>query len=369
MKENIKVTWEGALFVHHSLAMVNRELLLHLNRVSNFSLSHIPYEPDQFEPVGEWKELATLREIIHEESDIYIRHRWPPKFERPNAKKVVLYQPWEFGSIPLDWVHNIQTSVDEVWTSSSFSKQAFVDSGVPDEKVFVVPQGINPQLFKPDTAPHPALSKVTEGKYAFLFIGGATLRKGVDILVNAYLNTFSKDENVILIIKGSPMYGDDLAKKIMALSERDDIPPILYLLEDVSPEDLPLIYKACDVYVQPYRAEGFCLPIAEAMGCGLPTIVTGAGACLDFTSKESSLYIESFLEKFDTKRVEPFETTDYPYWYVPYVDHLSQLMRVAYENQTTLAHMGEYASSAIRKNHTWQSGAEFIAQRIKVLTT
>jgi glycosyltransferase involved in cell wall biosynthesis len=30
--------------------------------------------------------------------------------------------------------------------------------------------------------------------------------------------------------------------------------------------------------VQPYRGEGFCLPIAEAMACGKPALVTGIGA-------------------------------------------------------------------------------------------
>ena len=26
------------------------------------------------------------------------------------------------------------------------------------------------------------------------------------------------------------------------------------------------LYRACDCAVQPYRGEGFCLPVAEAMG-------------------------------------------------------------------------------------------------------
>ena len=36
------------------------------------------------------------------------------------------------------------------------------------------------------------------------------------------------------------------------------------------------LYAACDCLVHPYRGEGFGLPIAEAMACGLPVIVTGS---------------------------------------------------------------------------------------------
>jgi glycosyltransferase involved in cell wall biosynthesis len=40
------------------------------------------------------------------------------------------------------------------------------------------------------------------------------------------------------------------------------------------------------VAVFPYRAEGFCLPILEAMACGTPPIVPDFGACLDFCSTD-----------------------------------------------------------------------------------
>jgi glycosyltransferase involved in cell wall biosynthesis len=36
------------------------------------------------------------------------------------------------------------------------------------------------------------------------------------------------------------------------------------------------------VYVSPYRAEGFNLPVLEAMACGLRCVVTGGGATDDF---------------------------------------------------------------------------------------
>jgi hypothetical protein len=49
----IKINWEGSLFVHHSLGMVNRELLTALLKFPNLSIRHIPFEPDQFAPAAD----------------------------------------------------------------------------------------------------------------------------------------------------------------------------------------------------------------------------------------------------------------------------------------------------------------------------
>ena len=52
-----------------------------------------------------------------------------------------------------------------------------------------------------------------------------------------------------------------------------------------------MLYRSCDVLVHPYRGEGFGLPIAEAMASGLPVIVTGYGACLDFCDEDNALLV------------------------------------------------------------------------------
>jgi len=46
--------------------------------------------------------------------------------------------------------------------------------------------------------------------------------------------------------------------------------------------ELPALYRAADVLVQPYRAEGFCLPALEALACGIPVIATAGGPTDDF---------------------------------------------------------------------------------------
>jgi hypothetical protein len=57
------------------------------------------------------------------------------------------------------------------------------------------------------------------------------------------------------------------------------------------------IYGVADCYVSPYRAEGFNLPVCEAMACGTPVIVTDGGATDDFVTGTLHRKIDSVLHE------------------------------------------------------------------------
>lgn len=46
----------------------------------------------------------------------------------------------------------------------------------------------------------------------------------------------------------------------------------------VAEQDMPDLYSACDIFLAPSKAEGFCLPVVEAMACGTPIIASMATA-------------------------------------------------------------------------------------------
>jgi glycosyltransferase involved in cell wall biosynthesis len=70
-------------------------------------------------------------------------------------------------------------------------------------------------------------------------------------------------------------------------------------------DEMPGLYAACDSLVHPSRGEEFGLPIAEAMACGLPVVVTAGGAADDFCDDRTAYRIparpasQSTLAKFD----------------------------------------------------------------------
>jgi glycosyltransferase involved in cell wall biosynthesis len=362
----VKVNWEGSLFVHHSLGMVNRELLLKLLPDPRFSLRHVPFEQDQFIP-GNSSRLFPLRTLPsgpHRDAAVHVRHRWPPDLTRPPSGAYVFFQPWEYGALPLEWVEKIPLVTDEVWVYSTYLAECYVASGIKASTVHIIPLGVDEQEFKPGVAPAPWLRAMTQERFCFFYNGGITLRKGVDILINAYLSEFRRDENVCLVIKGSNAYKKDLAMKVAELAARTDIARILYLTEDVAPQDLPSLYAACDCYVHPCRAEGYGLPVAEAMACGKPVIVTGAGACRDFAGEDESYLIKCSMEKFGSRSVSGIKTAGDPFWLLPDTDDLRRLMRHVYGNRDEAAARGMKASDKIRSRHTWKQSAEAVAARI-----
>jgi len=366
----IKINWEGSLFCHHSLAMVNRELLAELSEYSTFDIKHVPFETDQFTPDknSKYRKISHMQSSPHTGADIYLRHRWPPDFSKPSGGKFILMQPWEYGSLPVLWRDYMNTEVDEVWVYTHYLKKCYIRSGVDEKKIFTVPLGIDPDLFHPGVNAYELMKEVVYGRYCFLFNGGVTLRKGVDILVNAYLNEFRASDPVCLVIKDSCAYAKNMSARIEELSKREDIAKIIYLNVNIDHYDLPALYAACDCYVHPYRAEGYGLPIAEALACDKPVIVTGGGSCLDFVEPEMAYFVKCSIEQMKEKLVSDMPTVDYPFWFVPETEHLQKVMRYVFEHPGDAQERGKKAGEIIRLRHTWSRAAMIAAERFCELT-
>jgi alpha-1,3-rhamnosyl/mannosyltransferase len=59
----------------------------------------------------------------------------------------------------------------------------------------------------------------------------------------------------------------------------------------VPDEDMPGIYAACEALVFPSLAEGFGLPVIEAMACGTPVLVS-AVSCLPEVAGDAALFFD-----------------------------------------------------------------------------
>jgi glycosyltransferase involved in cell wall biosynthesis len=349
--------------------MVNRELCLELIKERRIEVRHVPYETDKFTPapLSRLFPLLSMTHSAHASADIHVRHRWPPVLTRPASGKHVMFQPWEFGSLPSEWVASLD-SIDEIWVYTNFLKACYERSSVPQSKVHVIPLGADPDLFHPSYPPLHWVREESGERFRFLYNGGLTARKGADILVDAYLNEFRDDERVCLVIKrDKDFYKSEIGVKIEELSRKTDSARILFKAQDLDPGDLPGLYTACDCYVHPYRAEGFGLPIAEAMACGIPAIVTGGGSCRDFTDDTCCYYINCTPEILLQKAVGKIPTVDRPFWLVPDMKHLQQLMRYAYEHRDEVKEKGARARALISSNFTWKKSAEAVVSRLLAL--
>jgi glycosyltransferase involved in cell wall biosynthesis len=57
------------------------------------------------------------------------------------------------------------------------------------------------------------------------------------------------------------------------------------------------LYRSADLLCQPFRGEGFCLPLLEAMACGTPVLATGWSGPLDFIDESIGFVVRDFVLK------------------------------------------------------------------------
>ncbi|HKN93196.1 MAG TPA: glycosyltransferase [Thermoleophilaceae bacterium] len=216
-----------------------------------------------------------------------VSHSWPPNFDAVTVGPMVVILPWEYGSPPKKWVNEVHLRADRVWVPSAYVREGYIEAGMPPGVVEVVPNGVDLERFNPDG---PARELPSKAACTFLFVGGSIWRKGVDVLVDAWAEAFGPDDDVQLVIKDfgtTSHYRNQTAGEALAeLADNDEVAPVIYMDEEMSLDELAALYRACDVFVTPYRGEGFCLPALEAMACGLPVIHTAVGPTNEFVPED-----------------------------------------------------------------------------------
>jgi glycosyltransferase involved in cell wall biosynthesis/Tfp pilus assembly protein PilF len=372
----LNIVWEGSQFVYHSLALVNREHCLNILDSEQANLNIVPFEKDNFDYTVNLRYQAIQDNLVHIKKPVsddignlpyvWIRHQWPTKAERPKGARWIIMQPWEYDVL-LENLTNIFSYADELWTPSEFSKQSFINSGIPEDKVHVIPNGINPNVFKLDG---PALSLPTEKKFKILYVGGTIQRKGIDILLKAYRKAFTAEDDVCLVIKDmgdNTFYKNQTAEILIEEFQKDkNAPEILHLTETMEEEDVASLYRTCNLFVSPYRGEGFSLPTLEAMACGLPVVVTRGGATDDFVKEKLGFFIDS-EKRLVGNELDGQKFVKETYLLEPNQETLTATMQFLYTNPGILKSMGLTASYHAHSKWTWKLATLKALSRLDVL--
>ncbi|HEX4266142.1 MAG TPA: glycosyltransferase [Verrucomicrobiae bacterium] len=360
-----KVDWIGSFLDAGSLSHVNRELTKALSASGTIKFNRVN---TGVENSPAFKSLASvLSKGVSSDAAVTVRHAWPPDWTRPKNGKLVVVQPWEFGSLPQQWVKDLLT-VDEAWVPSEYVRRVYVDSGVAASKVFVVPNGVDTEKFNPQAAP---LQLPTTKKFKFLFVGGTIFRKGPDVLLKAYLENFTAAHDVCLVIKdfgGKTVYaGQTFEAKIRSAQAMPNAPKILYLNDEFPPESLPGLYTACDCLVLPYRGEGYGLPVVEAMASGLPVMVTADGATDDFVRDEFGFRIPAERTIFGDE-ISGMKLVNSGWLLEPNAAVLGERMKWIATHPEEARQRGDLARKHATQFCSWNQAAEIARKRIEALT-
>jgi glycosyltransferase involved in cell wall biosynthesis/tetratricopeptide (TPR) repeat protein len=371
----LRIVWQGAQDAVHSLALVNRSFCAAL-LARGHELSLRPASGGQ-PPTARVELPAELAACVDKPlsgpADVHVTHQWPPDFTPPAEGRWVVIQPWEFGSMPRAWVAPMRDRVDEVWVPSAFVRDCYVRGGVPADKVRTVPNGAA-QHFVEDrgaTCGDRPKAVATSKTFKFLYVGGTLPRKGFDALLKVFPQVFTDRDDVCLIVKDMGVHsfyrGQTAEAQIERVRRHPHAPEIEYISDELSDDGMAALYQACDCVVQPYRGEGFCLPVAEAMANSKPVIVTGYGPALDYATDETAYLVPFRLTSLGEKRIGEWETVDMPFWAEPDLDFLRYYLRYVYEHPEEARERGARAREYVRRHLTWANAAAMAEERMAAL--
>lgn len=198
----------------------------------------------------------------------------------PGAKRAwrVGYWAWELPTAPPYW-KKFEGLVDEVWTPSEFSADALRQLlSVP---VHVVPHEIMAGQ-NLDFRPRQQFTVLVMAD------GRSSLsRKNPAGAIRAFRMAFGDSSDVQLVLKVNAS-DVDREKLLDIAGDAENISLVSNFLDK---DQLDQLYKSSSVLLSLHRAEGYGLPLREAMANGLPVVATAWSGSMDFLSSENCFLV------------------------------------------------------------------------------
>ncbi len=155
-------------------------------------------------------------------------------------------------------------------------KNVLSDMSVAEEKVTVLRNGVDLELFQPQKNRIQARKSLGLDGKVLLMVGRLISLKGHHLAIQA-LTSF---ENMTLIIIGE---GEE-QKSLERLARKLGLANRVRFLGTVSHRELPACYSAADALLLASSSEGWANVILESMACGTPVVATNVGGTSEIVS-------------------------------------------------------------------------------------
>lgn len=380
----VEVHWYGDFLSYTGFARMNRSMVFGLSdRMARVKIDMLP-------PNG-----STVNESTKYHLDFLSKNNISP-----TAPKV-------YGAtVPLSFIHGgkkifytmIETSggihkqymdklmmANEVWVPTNYGKSILQSGGVKTP-IKVMPLGVDVNRYKPGIGKFDFGSD-TNG-FVFLSVFRWSYRKGFDILIQAFIEEFSSDDDVTLLMvsrwldcnekNGNEKIKKDFAGIRSCMKKSDEqMPHIMLYNKPVHESHMPSIYNSADAFVLMSRGEGFGLPFLEAGSSGLPVIATKCSGHSDFINEDTALVVEpeKYVEVSSrgemaemAKLCHFYEGQKFPFFGRKSINLLRQYMRWLYENKNGVDNKVQKFRRVINENYSWNSAVDRVYDRIKQIS-
>jgi len=163
-------------------------------------------------------------------------------------------------------------------------KQKLIKKGIEEEKIKVIPNGINVNEFgnfdEGDLMKIRKKYGIPTDRVLIMFSGTITPRKGVEYLLKA-MNILIESgyKDIFLVLTGSINIDKKYFEKVYNFAKKK-LNNYVKFTGNISYEDLKVLYSACDIFVLPSFEEGDPIALKEALASGKPLVGSNVGGIL-----------------------------------------------------------------------------------------
>jgi glycosyltransferase involved in cell wall biosynthesis len=178
-----------------------------------------------------------------------------------------------------------------VITISSYSVQKIVELyGVDENKIRIVPNGVDLQRFNPDNDCTEAKKLVGENnEHIVLFVGNLIPRKGLHFLVDAAKDVVKENKNTKFVVVGD----GPLKNNLISYAQQQGVFDNFAFLGKVSDSVLLQLYNYADLFVSPSVQEGQGITLLEAQASAKPVVAFNVSAITEVVRhKQTGLLVE-----------------------------------------------------------------------------
>lgn len=286
---------------------------------------------------------------------------WPDQNATFFRGKKIVWGIFESTRLPPSYLSKLD-GFDRVWVPSTWGRETLISNGISGLKVDVVPEGVNAEIFAPNQAIHDQHERGAR-PFRFLTIGKYEERKCYPLLLDAFGATFGNQSQVELMIKADFFLDHHLKREQL---EHEVVSRKLHNVSlvwgDWSQTALSGAYQEADAFVLPTRAEGWGLPLIEALACGIPVLTTNHSGQSEFLSAVPEKFLEiaysmTTIRDPEFLRYWPGIDALGGEWAEPDFDSLCKGLLEVVQSHSLWAGRARSASEIVRRDFSWTRAA------------
>lgn len=264
------------------------------------------------------------------------------------------YTAWETDRLPRHWLPHLRR-MHRLLVPSRFNQASFEQEDLR-RPVHVVPHPLPED--RPQAGPLPC--RVPEGHFVFYTVQSWTARKDLDFTLRAYLNAFTRQDPVTLIIKTDPrdpsrtgwrgLFHPRVRARVRKLLRAYPRPARVCLLTRYLDRATLLgLHGRGDCYLQLAHGEGWGLGAYDAAAFGRPVIATDFGGPLDYLTPETAWLVKSTQVPVNDPAGFPSFAPE-QLWAQPDLGEASRLMGEAAGNLARARERGEQGQEYVNRH-------------------